>query len=51
MKKAPKTKQILDESEIDGPMMIYKPMTKTETAKVTAWIKKRKAELSIKKNV
>ena len=49
MKKTAKTKQILDESEIGGPMMLYKPMTKNETAKVTAWIAKRKAEIAAEK--
>jgi hypothetical protein len=44
MKKPAKTKLIPDETEIDGPMMLYKPMTKAETAKVAAWVAKRKAE-------
>lgn len=49
MKKTSKTKQILDESEIDGPMMLYKPMTKAETAKVAEWVVKRKAEIAVEK--
>ena len=49
MKKAPKTKQILDESEIDGPMMIYKPMTQRELEKITKIINARKAEIAAKK--
>lgn len=46
MRKTVKTRRIPDETEIDGPMMLYKPMTKTETAKVTAWVTKRKAEIA-----
>jgi hypothetical protein len=46
MKKTPKTKQILDESDFDGPMMLYKPMTKAETEKVAAWVAKRKAKFA-----
>jgi hypothetical protein len=49
MKKTSNTKQILDETEIDGPMMLYKPMTKAETEKVAAWIQKRKAAIAAEK--
>ena len=49
MKKTAKAKLIPDETEIDGPMMLYKPMTKTETAKVATWVAKRKAEIASEK--
>lgn len=49
MKKTPKTNQILDESEIAGPMMIYKPMTQRELEKVTKIIAARKAEIAAEK--
>jgi hypothetical protein len=49
MKKTGKTKLIPDETEINGPMMLYKPMTKAETAKVAAWVTKRKAETAVEK--
>ena len=49
MKKAPKTKQILDEGEIAGPMMVYKPMTQRELEKATEIIAARKAEIAAEK--
>jgi len=44
MKSTPKAKQILDEKEVTGAMMVYKPMTAAETKKVAKWVAERKAK-------
>lgn len=49
MRKPPKAKQILDESDFDGPMMLYKLMTPRELERVTKIIAARKAEIAAEK--
>ena len=49
MKNATKVKQILEESEITGAMMVYKPMNAEETKKVADWVAERKAQNNLKK--
>ena len=50
MKNATKVKQILEESEITGAMMVYKPMNAQETKKVADWVAERKAQNNLKKH-
>ena len=50
MKNATKVKQILEESEITGAMMVYKPMNAEETKKVADWVAERKMLNNTKKN-
>jgi len=44
MKSITKVKQILDEKDITGAMMVYKPMNAAETAKAAKIIADRKAK-------
>jgi len=49
MKNAAKVKQIADERDITGAMMVYKPMNAAETKKVAKWIAERKAKNAAEK--
>jgi len=49
MKNAAKVKQIVDERDITGAMMVYKPMNAAETAKAAKIIAERKAKNAAEK--
>jgi len=49
MKKIENVKQILDEKEITGAMMVYKPMNAKETARAAKIIAEHKAQFTAKK--
>jgi len=49
MKNAAKFKQIVDERDITGAMMVYKPMNAAETAKAAKIIAERKAKNAAEK--
>jgi hypothetical protein len=49
MKNAAKFKQIVDERDITGAMMVYKPRNAAETAKAAKIIAERKAKNAAEK--
>ena len=49
MKTVTKKDRIIIDADINGPMMIYNPMTKKQEKEVAEWVAKRKAKLTTKR--
>ena len=44
MKTATKKSKIITDADIDGPMMVYRPMTKKQEKELGEWVANRKAK-------
>ena len=44
MKTATKKSKIITDSDFDGPMMVYNPMTKKQEKQLGEWVANRKAK-------